>query len=671
MTTGQPINLPSDRNKYNNEFMESLQLQIDLNQKNLEVNRLYKETGQLPASTQMMDTRSNEEKLMDVEKLKQSIISDLAPVAEPMFAVSVIQGVLNSPLNVNNSLFRYLAQNASSFATSLSQKYKFGIAGDANDVEIIVQFLEDTYIKTKNSFQSIKSYINSNTNEGNRTRSNVLSANDTDNIKTELQDLQKRLSYLADDPNIQGTPMMNELFRFLTNINTIERFLPTSTQMDMVIKNLTEHIHHQVPLPINENLLIEVVMGILKKLPKLSSLQTLTDRLERSLKERDNRSLLQCIDGIDKLFVNINSDPAIIQELINFRNTFLDRADQEIQEAEYVNQVQSTNRIAQENLNRRMERNAQRVYVVNPADDAVHVQGFNPGLGGPVLGAVPPALAPAVPAPVPAMPAGPVRVNNGQLDQRQWGDYVQQMVMALSDVNLDALYRGIPNDPNLRNIDALRYQFNDPNATRADKQRTCIQALTLNFGNNRYGPHAGVGNILHNRALGLGLSKTVKKGKGISKGKDLFVPFGNNEVNFTSLEKDILSLRRKSKSNLMGLPSKHISKPMKNIVNNIIGGKIANYNDIQSLTDDEKNYLHKIVNKSNLQDRLSVPSPSKDQAEKDKHEWEVMQGEILAGNDSHELVKKFKVLTLKLTRQKLLPRSEVNELMEDLISLGY
>jgi len=667
MTTGQPIQLPSDRNKYNNEFMESLQLQIDLNQKNLEVNRLYKETGQLPASTQMMDTRSNEEKLMDVEKLKQSIISDLAPVAEPMFASSIIQGVLNSPLNINNSLFRFLAQNAFSFATSLSQKYKFGIAGDANDVEIIVQFLEDTYIKTKNSFQSIKSYINSNTNEGNKTRSNVLSANDTDNIKTELQDLQKRLSYLADDPTLQGTPMLNELFRFLTNINTIERFLPTSTQMDMVIKNLTEHIHQQVPLPQNENALIEVVMGILKKLPKLSSLQTLTDRLERSLKERDNRSLLQCIDGIDKLFVNINSDPAIIQELINFRNTFLDRADQEIQEAEYVNQVQSTNRIAQEDLNRRMERNAQRVYVVNPADDAVHVQGFNPGLGGPVLGAVPP----AVPAPVPAMPAGPVRVNNGQLDQRQWGDYVQQMVMALNDVNLDALYRGIPNDPNLRNIDALRYQFNDPNASRADKQRTCIQALTLNFGNNRYGPHAGVGNILHNHALGLGLSKPVKKGKGISKGKDLFVPFGNNEINFTSLEKDILSLRRKSKSNLMGLPSKHISKPMKNIVNNIIGGKIANYNDIQSLTDDEKNYLHKIVNKSNLQDRLSVPSPSKDQAEKDKHEWEVMQGEILAGNDSHELVKKFKVLTLKLVRQKLLPRTEVNELMEDLISLGY
>jgi hypothetical protein len=189
MTTGQPIRYPSDRNKYNNEFNEALQLQINLNQTNLEANRLYKETGQLPASTQMMDTRSNEEKLMDIHSLKQSIISDLRPIAEPMFASSVIQGVIDSPLNINNSLFRYLAQNASVFAQTLSKKYKFGIAGDANDVAIMVQFLEDAYNKTKNTFQSIKGYINSNTNEGNKTRSNILSANDTDNLIIELKDI--------------------------------------------------------------------------------------------------------------------------------------------------------------------------------------------------------------------------------------------------------------------------------------------------------------------------------------------------------------------------------------------------------------------------------------------------------------------------------------------------
>ena len=66
MTTGQPIRVSSDRNKYNNEFMENLRLQIRLNDANLQANRLFINTGQLPPSTQLADTRSTSEKLADV-----------------------------------------------------------------------------------------------------------------------------------------------------------------------------------------------------------------------------------------------------------------------------------------------------------------------------------------------------------------------------------------------------------------------------------------------------------------------------------------------------------------------------------------------------------------------------------------------------------------------------
>ena len=127
MTTGQPIRVPSDRNKYNNEFMENLRLQIRINDANLQANRLFINTGQLPPSTQMADTRSTSEKLADVEGLKRSIVADLSPVAEPAFAYAIIEGVMKSPLNIDNSLFRYLAQNAQQLGQQLSKKYKFGI----------------------------------------------------------------------------------------------------------------------------------------------------------------------------------------------------------------------------------------------------------------------------------------------------------------------------------------------------------------------------------------------------------------------------------------------------------------------------------------------------------------------------------------------------------------
>lgn len=57
--------------------------------------------------------------------------------------------------------------------------------------------------------------------------------------------------------------------------------------------------------------------------------------------------------------------------------------------------------------------------------------------------------------------------------------------------------------------------------------------------------------------------------------------------------------------------------------------------------------------------------------EKDIHDFEVMKGEILAGNDSSELIKKFKLHLVRLSKTGTLPRSEVQDIMEELIQLGY
>jgi hypothetical protein len=698
MTTGQPIRYPSDRNKYNNEYMESLQLQINLNQQNLEVNRLYKETGQLPASTQMKDTRSNEEKLADVEYLKHQIMSDLKPIAEPMFASAVIQGVINSPLNVNNSLFRYLAQNASTFAQTLSRKYKFGIAGDANDVEIMVQFLEDAYNKTKNSFQSIKGYINSNTNEGNKTRSNILSENDTDNVKTELTNFLKNAQLAGSELNRRGIvfnqPIFNQIRDIVYFVTDIIDFLPTSEQMATVLKDFQTDISIRNPQPVDEDL-IYTVFKLLRLLPRPSSIATLTDTINRAIRKENYNLLSQATNGLIQLFAEF-ATPANRAIMMQFINTFLTRADNEIRQDRDLNRINTVAEIKRMNQAQEDEKKAQRVYVVNPADDAVYVRGlFAPGGGGgdggddggdgglsssSSSGYLSTLVAGGVSAYDALRQAGS-NVANGISDasgilsgiigsvsssSESPRQYITHQVDYLTDDELNRLYNGIPLaharvplPPELQNL------FNHPEYRRSQKEFACIEALVRAIGNggNAYDPQNNRGNF---GIAGLGLKKPrVKKGRG------LYSPFGDNEINHKNLENNILTIRRKTKSNYMDLPSKHISKHMKNIIHNIVGGKIANYEDIHNLNDEERNYLHKIVSKSNLHDRLSVPAPSKDQAEKDNHQWEVMRGEIMAGNDSHELVKKFKLLTMKLTRQGLLPKNEVMDLFEDLVSLGY
>ena len=701
MTTGQPIKVPSDRNKYNNEFMASLRLQVKLNEQNLQANRLYQATGQLPAATQMMDTRSNQEKLMDVEYLKREIVADLKPIAEPMFANAVIQGVISSPLNVNNSLFRYLAQNASTFSQTLSKKYKFGIAGDANDVAIMVQFLEDAYKKTQNTFQSIKSYINSNTNEGIRSTSSLLSEDDTDNIITELKNIIKRIDYSQAyilDPNRPVNPAErpNAFLRvagdFKSFLARIVSFLPNSQQMSNIIERINRDaglVGPMAPGQIrggpDQPQIVYAVFKILKALPKLSSIQTIADKIFKGLQKSDWGYTTESIEALRNLFASFMS-PENMGILQRFTNDYLNAATMEIQQQARVNQVNQVQAIRDEDAAARNVAKAQRVYVINPTTDPANVQDINnipvpggaPGGGPPVL-AIPPPPArapPRAPSPPPRSSSSsssssssaqlpPQRAAAGQLDQAGWRVYVDQHIDALSNVELDALFRGIPNNPNLRNIEPLAYRFNAPNPTRQEKEDLCKMALILNFGNARYGPHAGVGNILAQPALGLGIRK---KGRGISSD---YRDFGINKINHKKLDEGILTIRRKSNNNIPDMPSKKISSRLQKIIKHISGGGMPAFNELQNLEDHEKDYLHKLISRSNLSDRLSVPAPSKDQEEKDFHQFEVMKGEILSGNDSQELIKKFKVLILKLSKQNVLPKSEVHELLQDLLALGY
>ena len=750
MTTGQPIKVPSDRNKYNNEFAESLQLQIDINQRNLEANRLYKETGQLPASTQMRDTRSNEEKLADVEYLKHQIISDLAPIAEPMFANSVIQGVLNSPLNINNSLFKYLAQNAQTFAQTLSKKYKFGIAGDANDVAIMVQFLEDAYNKTKNTFQSIKGYINSNTNEGNRSRSSVLSANDTDNLKMEIKDLQKRIAeyfQVLDNidqtlpPNRRMVPIVGQdLEDLLRNLGIIDRMIPTTDQFNQIILDLSESIHTNTPL--QDNGLIDLVIDVLKRLPKLSSVQTLADRLERAIRERDNRNIINIIGSINQLFSNILGDPGTLQALNQFHMIYVDRAQQQLNNQQRVSDINTVDAIRANHMRERDMQKAQKVYIINPANDPGNVQvrpnTFDPSLGGgddggseygeeSELGSQ--GYAPSNASnqsyydPFAGSASGSSRGSYAQyprsnevisnLSGNSQGAFpglsevypvsnpyeqLSSQYAYLEEEPLEAAIRlGPPSEISMSSLilpsatEEQRVSLGE-NPLHAKRKAPSAPIPPSNF--DVYTQHKNVysknGRKKISDADWITLRSTypeeyaydnapekfefenkIRSGKGIKKGRGLYTPFGDSEINHKNLENNILTIRRKSKTNYMDLPSKHISKHMKNIIHNIVGGKIANFEDIHNLNDEERNYLNKVISKSNLQDRLSVPAPSKDQADKDNHQWEVMRGEIMAGNDSHELVKKFKLLTMKLTRQGLLPKNEVMELFEDLVNLGY
>jgi hypothetical protein len=173
------------------------------------------------------------------------------------------------------------------------------------------------------------------------------------------------------------------------------------------------------------------------------------------------------------------------------------------------------------------------------------------------------------------------------------------------------------------------------------------------------------------KGSGISFKDNIDHAKGIQPVKK-YHPFGKYFVNSHKLNNgNVLSIKSKSGTNVREYPSRTVSHHLGKVIKTIVGGGVPSYNDMEKLSNDEKDYLYKISKRAEFADKISIPTPSKDQQEKDIHEFEVCKGEIMAGNDSKELIKKFKLLIIKLSKNGTIPKREAMEVMEELLILGY
>jgi len=166
------------------------------------------------------------------------------------------------------------------------------------------------------------------------------------------------------------------------------------------------------------------------------------------------------------------------------------------------------------------------------------------------------------------------------------------------------------------------------------------------------------------------LAERIDHTKGIKQGHT-HVPFGKYILNKNKLDSDQVYFKHTKGYGVKGFPMTKVSNKLGHVLRTIIGGGVPKFEELNGLSEQEKEYLHKVANKAGIMDKLSIPAPSKDKLEQDIHQFEVMKGELLSGNDSPEMIKKFKLLLLRLSKNGTLPKREATELMEELIQLGY
>ena len=660
--SGQPYRYVKDIENFRNEYMDALNLRANIDDMNFQANKIYKETGALPPKSTMKDMRTTAEILMDVEKLKLNIIGEFKGLATPQMIQLVLQRVQASPLNGDGSFLVWFAQNAKEIAQQLKKKYTYGIAGDDNDAENMYLFISETFSKTKEYNGSIKSSFDRPINSLNSS----LQPGDLDAIRKKYNVIQYKLvSKQLPRGSIEAQLIrdINDKFNALSYTITTDKynevkniFLMTSIGTNSITQQRLNALVYNDWLKFTE------------KIPSSSSLNTLLDQLYKSEK---------------------NSDPTLTIKILENINSILPP----LSEIDRINDITDN------------------IIATNGTPPSTPVFGLPVNSAGAQMGAVgsvlnpapAPAPLPVVPAPLPVVPVptgpNPVVVSIANRffenirkmvedvtafpvidDDNKFKQYINGELLNIEDFYTSRA----PNWKTQLNYDhntmvkALEsltnnYNLNETINYNYDKQAYIDQYKFFDRGNASQ--IIGIG--LHRRAgrpRGSGivkpLNERIDKTQGIKQGHT-HVPFGKYIINKNRLDDDIFSFKHVKGYGVKGYPSKKISRNLSNVIKTIIGGGVPKFNELANLSEDEKEYLHTVSSKAGIMDKLSVPTPSKDSMEQDVHSFNVMKGEILAGNDSSVLIKKFKLLLLKLSKNGSLPKRECQEIMEDLIQLGY
>jgi hypothetical protein len=150
-----------------------------------------------------------------------------------------------------------------------------------------------------------------------------------------------------------------------------------------------------------------------------------------------------------------------------------------------------------------------------------------------------------------------------------------------------------------------------------------------------------------------------------------YMPFGRFVINKRRLGEGIISIRTPCGACLNDIKCERASPNVLSVVRTILGGGSPTFEDIEKMDDDERNYVHRLASRADLLDRLSIPAPDKKKDEQEINQFNIMKGQIMAGNDSSKLHKDFKMLVMRLMNKKLLPKRQATELLFTMATLGH
>ena len=172
------------------------------------------------------------------------------------------------------------------------------------------------------------------------------------------------------------------------------------------------------------------------------------------------------------------------------------------------------------------------------------------------------------------------------------------------------------------------------------------------------------------KGTGLGKKKksAVERSTGYVKPQP-YTQLGAYLINKNKLKDGVLMVKYPSGQRISKLPTQAITKELVAVINVLMEGKQPTIRQFQVLNEAEKDKLHQIVRSTGL--GVDVPNPKEEQMDKELNRFEILKGEIIAGNDNSKIIKEFKMMLIKFGREGRIPRREVNSILEEMLHMGH
>jgi len=607
MSSGQPVNNIQEMKKIRDRYIKNLDLEIENNDFNLQQNKKFLMSGVVPSK--IKDYRTIDEKLSDVYKLKTDLRNDLLDITDGSNAQKIVNSLAD-----NDVIF--LAQNIENIKTDIKKKFKYGVLSDI----FLDYFNKYTQLQNKNygllnPFYETK--LDEISNKINSINNVIIDNMDLDYLKNILE------KYKNEQPQ-----KYNDI---LKKLNLIENQINFVNFHKDNIEDMTNEEKKEFD-------------DIVETLPSQQFIINKADELKEDItRDRLTEILEEIKNEISPISYNPpNEDPEELKKLLAMDEIKLLTLKELKTYLRYLDDYLDKNSPYKTRINNLTKVKTTKGDIIDFFDE------FNELL-----------------------------YESGYPSYYDWSYYAKNKSKTdyEKEINKYATEKGI-NQPllNIQEPETLEeyktnYFIDFGEMPSPEEEQLFIKSKS----SLKKTEQKGKGVIYTNK------KKIKMKGRGITIDKIDYKNSINQDKKFLYFGKYLIDKNKLEHNNVLSLKSKKGTLIKSDILNNKIKdillefikqGKL-NYDEYYNLSNEEKNYIYDLYKQSNLIDKLNIKSPDKSENDKIIDRFLILKGQLNAGNDSLELIKEFKLILLKLKNMKMLPKNEVNNMLELLLSLGY